>query len=392
MKDTYPFYKKSNGKSHTEISEIVKSMNQKEKDFFDNAIKKVYGTSNETRQVKIKTYVLQMMDILEKDLSKLSIKDIEDIKDFYRLVNKHKKRWSRNDIIKITKKFLKRNYKALWKRLEEDDEFLEITKGQSQKKCVNKERVNKQSLPTKEEIEILIKNCKTLRDILLMIMVVYSACRPHELVKIKFKDVEVDEKNQILKLSVYADKTQESRTIPLKEPYAHFIQWKEQYWFSDVSDDDYIFPKKENRYECLRPYYLTQFIYKLCDRCGIRKINAYMFRHRLLSQLQKKLKPALYEKFAGHKYQLGIDIYGHLDSSDLEEAMLEEVYTDKVLPKEEKDRLNLKIYDQGKEIGELKNNYQELKDEFKKQIGELWERETGDKIVDIEIEHEGGKK
>ena len=73
-----------------------------------------------------------------------------------------------------------------------------------------------------------------------------------------------------------------------------------------------------------------------------KHLYPYLWRHSVLTNMIKKLSPKVYEQFAGHSLETGMQIYAHLDTDDLKEELYSKIYQIKELtPRDNKKMLEL---------------------------------------------------
>lgn len=371
MKKSYPDYKEI---SIDDVFQRLPKKNQQTINEFISYCRKD-AAENTLRKYFIK--MVQIADIMEKPLTKLTLKDVLGFLSVLNTSNRGTD--SRNDTRKIIKRFIKFKHKG-------KKEFLDIDKEIRLKRKGSNEKISKKDLITKEELELLLRAAESLKYKAFLILLYESAARPEEVTKLKWGDI--DFKNNEVKLN--SSKTNESRTIPLQESIIHLKRYYQEYPFPNVKDDDFIFVGI-NREKHLKTQ-VNDYLQKLSVRVCKRNINPYLFRHTRLQEIRPKLSVEAYQKIAGHSIETALAHYGHLDHEDAKKEMLSKVYHIEELTKEEKSelqrlKLDLQVLSQGfvGVIDLLKDgtkNKEKLKnfDELKEQYISLFTRQEKHKI------------
>jgi len=290
-------------------------------------------TCSEKRIEKIKTIIRKAKDYSKKNLSELSKTDVAT---YLRNINNSKlTQWTKNDYKKIFKAFLKSQYKHEFPEWIEDLKIREGFKCVSQKKAFNREKINKNTLIKPEELEQLLRGAKSLKWKALLTLLYESAFRPCELVRLKWSDLTFKDSQNICSVRTVSPKTKETRELPVQDCIIHLKRWREEYQFPNRTEKDFVFPNPDIREKHISEAGLGTMIKRICKRAEIRALFPYMFRHSRIYFVQKRLGARIASKYAGHSLETS-EIYDHLDSDDVEEAMLEKVYTTKELTPEDK--------------------------------------------------------
>lgn len=316
-------------------------------------------TCSKTRVDKIKNILNKSREIIKKDLTKLKLTDITS---FLRYINNSDyKQWTKNDFKKIFKNFIKWYYKKEFLEWEENINFKDGFKCVSKKKAFNKEKINKNTLITSEELEKLLRATKSLKWKALMTLLYESAFRPCEIVNLKWSDLNFDDSRALCSIRTTSPKTKDTREVPVKDCIVHLKRWREEYEYPNRKQNDYVFPNPQERNKHLSEAGVGEMIKRICETAKIRHIYPYVFRHSRIYFIQKKLGSRIASKYAGHSLETS-EIYNHLDSDDVEEAMLEKVYVTEELSPEQERNLQKKIEEQNKKIELLHQSYERFQE------------------------------
>ena len=343
MKNTYPKYKT------VELMLIKSKLAKKDKDILNKFLIFCGGTAGEKKLRNIEVKMLQIRDVSNISYSDW---DLEKLREFLSVLN-------RSEISKATKNEIKKTFKRFLKEYYDDwsKKFKGLTdiKGEND---MNHERLNANTILASEELEKIIRKAESLRYKALITLMFESGGRPEEILKLKWKDINLDKKE--VKLSSSKNKT--VRINPIKESIIHLMRYKQEFPFPDVQSNDFLFPSSTERKKHLSVSYFGMRFRILARKAIGRDIFPYILRHTRATQLQKVLPPKIYEKFMDHSIETATR-YSHLDKDDVREVLLEKVYHVEELTEEEKEEIkNLK-----KELSKLKTDNIQIFKLLKKQ-------------------------
>jgi len=363
MKCSYPDY--------SSFKDVYKKQTLENRKIIDSFIEYCKISAGDSSIVKIYGKIVQICDIFNKNLNEIVL---EDLRKFLALLNNSgRKTETSNDIKKVLKRFLKWKFKDWNKRF---NGFEDI----KQKRKTTSEKLSKEDLLTPEEIEILMKNANELRYKVLIILLFETAARPEELLKLKWKDINLDEKE--VKLS--SSKTGEVRNVPINKSVARLFLYKQEYPFGVALAEDYLFPSPRNRKEHLTNQCVSDYLKHLGKNTINKRVFPYLFRHTRLNSIRKKLSPDVYQKFAGHSIEVALATYSHIDNQDVREEMFEKIYNIEELRPEERE-----------ELKQMRKELAELREDFDLHLNWIKNKQTPKEIDDavkllkrlIEVKH-----
>ncbi len=348
MKKEYPKYniklKNEEGETILLMDKIESKIPSKDKKLINNFLEycKINSKSETARKGRART-MIQIYDVFEKPLSIITLKNL---RDFLVVVNNSSLSPStQNDVKSLLKRFLRWHYKNWSKRF---DDFRDI----KMKDERNHEKINASTMLTEREIEILIRTTEKLRYKALIMLAFESAGRPEELLKLKWNDIDTENK----RVKLYSVKTKRARINELKESIIHLERYRQEFPFPNVSDSDFVFPTPRNRNKQMTGSAFSGYIKELGKRAGIRKpIWPYLLRHTRLSPLIQELSPKAYVKFAGHSLDTGMYYYGHLSESKLSAEIMEKVYSVKEPTLEQKNKYEKDIFELKEQMSGMRN-------------------------------------
>lgn len=329
MKQIYPEYRKEGITAEHIYSKLINS----EQKIINDFITLCAGSAGENKLKDIKATIVQFRDIIEKKFDDLTIDDLR--KYLAVLNNSDKTAYTTNGIKVHIKRFLK------WKFKDWNIRFDELKDIKLSSNPFNKKKINEDSLLTKEEVEKMIRACLSLRDKALLMVLIESGARPIEIRELKWLDVKF--KEPLTEIILYSKKNRESRKAFLKEATIHLKRWREEYSYPNRVEKDYVFPSPFNRNKPLTRGAVTFWFKSVAKRAGIqRNVFPYLARHTLATTLYKKIPGVLSAKAMGHNQDMS-QVYAHLSSDDLKEALLSQIYHIEEIPAEKKQELEQRI-------------------------------------------------
>ena len=287
------------------------------------------------RVEKYRRYLLIFHDVVDKPLDQITK---EDGIAFWGFVNQTTyQEHTRIDIRKVVRRFLKWHYRDL--------DMIEPLKVPASY-LVNNQRVNKSTLLTEQEIQLMLHRAERLRDKVLLVLLYETAARPQEVRELRWRDINWDEQE----VHLYSRKTKEDRDLPLNESIKHLRRWKAEWVYPDPQDEDYIFPSivgaRHDRTKPISVSYINRIIKSIAKKAGInRDVYTYLLRHTRLTEIRKRgVQGIEFNKFAGHKAgSKHENVYVHLDNEDMKRTILEKVYQVKELQATDREKYEARI-------------------------------------------------
>lgn len=316
---------------NSNLDEIENKFKKKDKEMIEEFLVFCGGSAGKTTLKKYRRLMIKICDTLEGDLDKI---DLNKLRKFLELLNHSDLlKPTKNEIKKVLKRFLKENYEDWSVRFKQ----LKDIKTESEAKG-NQEKINASTILSKQEIENLIRSTDSLKYRALLILFYESAGRPEEILKLQWRDLNL-ERGEV-KLS--SSKTKDLRINPIQESLIHLKRYKQEYPFSNVSPDDWVFPSPQDRTQKQSLPALGMYLKRLGKRVLGKDVFPYLIRHTRASELHKILPPKVYEKFMGHSLDVATR-YSHLDKDDVRDVMFRDVYSVKELDEEKKHELEKEV-------------------------------------------------
>jgi integrase len=330
MKTFYPIYR---GKK---VIDIRLCLQPKDEKFLDDFLNYCRITAGAKKIKNIERIMLQIYDVMGNSY----FFDLEKLRRFLALLNHSDKLIStQNDIKKILKRFIKWHYKD-WNKKFAELKDIKITDGR------NHDKVNPHTLLTDKELEILIRAAENLRFKAMLILMFESAGRPEEILKLRWRDVDLVKGSVKLQSSKNNGRV---RVNPIKDSIIHLKRYKQEYPFSNVRAGDLVFPSPRDRDKPISHQAVYNY-FKFLEKSIGKNLFPYLLRHTRLTPLHQKLSAKAYEKFADHSIDTAIRYYSHLSNDDVREEMFEKIFQIEEISEEDISK-----------IEDLKNEIRELK-------------------------------
>lgn len=316
-------------KNRTNMNQVFSHLSRENQALINGFLDYCAITATQTTLVKIKGKATMIADVLQKDLAKLTL---NDIRAFLRILNRSNWAMStKNDAKKVLKRFLKWKYEDWSSRFNQLHDIK--INGDDHRK------LSKSDLLTFDEMRIIISSVESLKYKTILLLLQETAARPEELLKLKWREVNLGKKE----VRLHSAKTDKTRHIPINESAAHLSRYKTECFSHTPRADDFVFPSPRDTGNPLNGSKLQNFLNRLERKLDFKKhLYPYLWRHSILTNMIKKLSPKVYEQYAGHSLETGMQIYAHLDTDDLRQELHSKIYQiEELTPKDNKKILQL---------------------------------------------------
>lgn len=327
MRDKYPEYKRG------ELDLFYSKLPKKDKEVLDNFILSCKTSVNENKAKDIRRCVLQLRHITNKTFDALSI---DELRHFLVLLNQSaRESWTKHDIKAHVKRFLKWHFKDWSERFNSLKELKNETVG------MNEEKINEQTLLTKEEIETVMKKENNIQLKTFFIALYESGMRPSELRRVKWENIKFNVDGELTEINVFMTKNKKHKTVYVKD--ATFYLKKLQ----NEAISDYVFYSRENKDLPIADNTATRWINELSRHLKNKHIYPYLLRHTRSQELytladKGKLGETVVQKFLGHSKSMR-HIYAKMSNATMKEAVTKTVYNFEELPIEKRHELEKEI-------------------------------------------------
>jgi len=294
---------------------------------------------------------------VRKSFDRITLKDLQRF--LSKLNQSDKSQSAKADINIYVRKFLKWKFKD-WSSKFNDFEDINTKRG------INEEKINSDTLLKKEEVEKIMRTEHRLFWKTFFITLYESGLRPIELKTLTWKQIELNHDGEISKIHVYATKTKKSRDVYVKQATYYLKKLKEEKQNSEIKTE-LVFPSPHNPNKTLNRGGISVWLRELSKKAIGREIFPYILRHTRASELylNANIPDSTAQKFMGHSKDMK-QVYTHLSSKDVKDAMSKTVYKTEELPPQKKHKLEQQVEEQQKRIEKMEQERKEDKRELKK--------------------------
>jgi site-specific recombinase XerD len=189
-----------------------------------------------------------------------------------------------------------------------------------------------EELLTNEELDMIIENCKSIRDKAFIAILAESGARIGEIASMKIKHISFESYGA--RLTLYG-KTG-SRRILVSRSAKILKEWIGMHPFNNVQDS-YLWPADDGRLICYNA--LRKVMKKAALKAGIQKrIYPHLFRYTRATQLANIMSDQVMKQYLGWDKNSNMhEIYIHMSGKESDEAILKEsgmLYTALPQPKQ----------------------------------------------------------
>ena len=328
----YPTFKRG------EVIKYFNKLPKTEQEIINDYVKYVSITSNsKNRLANAKRSLTQFRMLTEKELDKITLKDL---RDYLGLLNSSNKTQStRNEFKHTIKRFLRNHFKD-WSKRFNNLEDIKLRMG------MNEEKINSDTILNKEDVDKIMKAEKKLFWKAFFISLYESGLRPIELRTLTWNRIKFDVEDDLSEINIYATKTSKARSVYVKEATFFLKRLKEE------SDSDLVFPSTRDKTKPMGKEYPAMWLKRISLRVLGRQVYPYILRHSRATELYTNadIPDKTAQKFLGHSKSMG-DVYTHLSNKDVKEAMSKTIYKQReiITPQE-----NNKIKKLEKEMANMK--------------------------------------
>lgn len=312
------------------------------------------ATASEDKVKKIRRIFVQLFDVTEKDLNK---QNKDSVTHYLAVLNNSDRSIpTKNEIKSYLKKFLKWYYKDL--QLIED--LNPVLKRENFE--VNTKKINENNLITEQDVEKMLRFAQNYKEKAFIFLAFESGARPQEIINLKWKDIKF--KEGFADISFYSGKTKQSRVFPVQKAREHLHNWKQNYSYEDLKENDYVFPSRFTRSEPMTTAGFNKILRKLTKKAGLNKdFWSYLFRHTRATRLYQELPTPIVEQLLGHKDMYST--YAHISNEKARQELIDKIYKIDKLKPETLHKLEKEIEQLKKDNSFIKEGLSEAKLVFK---------------------------
>lgn len=288
--------------------------------------RKSRGLSSESKIKDVWSGIIRLRICAEKPLDKLSIKEIISLAS--RIRDSDYGDYSKNEAITNLKRFIK--YKNPMLNLED------IT---LVKKPIRMKKISASGLPTKEEVEKLIKHEPKMFWKAFILTQFEAGLRTKEVRLLRWSDIQFNEDGDISELNIFSTKTKEARASFVKEATFYLKKLREEQ-DNLGTRGEYIFRSKRDVNKPVSRAIVSMWMSRLSKRALGRNLNNYLLRHARGNHLYQLAKQGKISKdialtFMGHSKEMS-PVYTHDKKEEVKKMLKSQIYNIEETPEQKK--------------------------------------------------------
>lgn len=307
-------------------------------------------SAKELSCIEISRSIVQFFYVCNKPLKEI---DLETLREFlWKLQKSGRSINTCNKIKTHLKRFLRWYFKDYPTRF---NDLQDIKNFGSR---INEAKINSSTLLKKEDVEKIVKSEPRFFWKTFFIVLYETGCRPKEVRLMKWKDVSFNiDENGLSKINVFATKTSRARDVYVQNGTKMLLELRERQKNKD--ENALIFPAPRGENKPLDKGTVSNWIKERSESAIGRSINPYLLRHSRATELylNANIPDSIAQKFLGHSKDMK-DVYTHMSSEDVKQAVAKSIYNLDDMPPEKKHALELKVE-------ELQNAQKDLLEQLK---------------------------
>lgn len=345
----YPVFKRN------ELQNKYIRLPKEDKKLIDDFLSYVQITSKDrTRHENNKRTLTQFRFLTGKSLAETTL---TDLREWLALLNhSNRTNTSQNDVKYTMKRFLRWHFKDWSKRF---DELKDIKLHMG----INEEKINASIILNKEDVEKITKAEPKLFWKAFFITLYESGLRPNELRNLQWKDIKFNVDGDISEINIFATKTHKARSVFIKEATFYLKRLSEE----NKHNNPLCFPSIRDNNKPMDKSAPCIWLKRISKRVLGREVYPYILRHSRATELytNANLSDKIAQKVLGHSKSMA-DVYTHLSSKSVKEALGKTIYKLEELPPEKKHELEERIAFQEKQINKLKEDFSMFMEQLQK--------------------------
>lgn len=316
---------------------LFNSLPKQEKDILDRFKNYMLISASEERADEGQREVLRFREITNKPLNKINL---EDLRHFLLQLKKsdfgdHTK----NKIKGFVHRFLKWEFKDWSERFSEFEDMKLNSDAQ------NKKTIDSKTILSKEDIEKLLKEEKSLYWKTFLMVQYEGGLRTGECRSLKWNDITFED-DGFTSLNISCKKnrnaTAKKNIVVVSEATNFLKELREQQKKFNINTP-FVFPSHQDPNKPISKA-VNLWFNALCKKVLGRPANNYLLRHTRGTELQEKVRKGVLSKdnavsFMRHSEKMFDKVYSHMDKEDIKQLIKNQIYNKKALTKEERDEL-----------------------------------------------------
>ncbi|MFH2059403.1 MAG: tyrosine-type recombinase/integrase [Pseudomonadota bacterium] len=317
-------------------------------------------SANSVRAKKYKTNVLRFLLMAEKKADDINL---EDLREFLVILKKSDfSDYYKNDTKGYIQRFLKWHFKDWSERFDNFDDIKYNSDAQRKVPITDKD------IPTKEEVEMLVKEESFIYWKTFLISQYEGALRTLECRKMKWDDIDMEDP-EIYWLDVYSKKnknsTNKERIAPPLYQAVYFLNELKKWQEKNGIKSPYVFPSSRDPNKFISSSTVNKWFFRLTKKVLGRSLHNYLLRHGKGEELHKlvrenKLSEDNAVQMMGHSKKMFNKTYSHANKKEVKKILKKQVLDINYIAPEKKHQLEKDVEQQKVEILELREKIDDI--------------------------------
>jgi integrase len=317
-------------------------------------------SANSTRAQKYKTNALRFLSMAGKKLDDI---DLEDLRVFLVILKESDfSDYYKNDVKGFVQRFLKWHFKDWSERF---DNFEDIRLNSDAQRKVP---ITDKDIPTKKEVEKLVKAEPAIYWKAFLISQYEGALRTLECRKMKWDEIDMEDP-ELYWLDVFSKKNKNStykeRIAPPLYQSVYFLNELKKWQKENGIKSPYVFPSNRNPNKYISSSSVNKWFSRLSKKVLGRPLHNYILRHGKGEELHKlvrenKLSEDNAVQMMGHSKKMFNKTYSHANKQEVKRVLKKQVLDVDYIAPDKKHQLEKDIEQHSMKIIELEEKIEDM--------------------------------
>lgn len=359
-KELLEFDASYNATVHNPANKAFNKLRKPDRAVLDNFEQYCLISASPERAKKYKTNVLRFVVMSEKKIDDINL---EDLRDFLVVLKKSNfSDYYKNDAKGYIQRFLRWHFKDWSERFDNFDDIKYNSDAQ------RKKPITDEDIPTKEEVEMLVKAEPSLYWKTFLIDQYEAALRTIECRNMRWDKIDMEDP-EIYWLDIISKKnknsTDKERIAPPLYQSVYFLNELKKEQEKNNIKSPYVFPSRRDPNKCISSSSVNKWFSRLTKKVLGRTLHNYILRHAKGEELHKLVREGKLSKenainMMGHSEKMFDKTYSHANKGEVKKVLKKQVLNVDYIAPEKKHQLEKSVEQQGMEIRELKEKIEDM--------------------------------
>jgi len=350
-----------NATIHNPTIKAFNKLRNADRAILDNFERYCLISANSARAKKYKTNVLRFLLMVEKKVDDINLEDLRDF--LVVLKNSDFSDYYKNDIKGYIQRFLKWHFKDWSERF---DNFEDIKFNSDAQRKVP---ITDKDIPTKEEVELLVKEETFIYWKTFLISQYEGALRTLECRKMKWDDLDMEDP-ELYWLDVSSKKnknsTDKERIAPPLYQSVYFLNELKKWQKKNGIKSPYVFSSRRDPNKFISSSSVNKWFSRLTKKVLGRPLHNYLLRHGKGEELHKlvrenKLSEDNAVQMMGHSKKMFNKTYSHANKKEVKKILKKQVLDVDYIDPDKKHQLEKDVAQHRLEILKLKETIEDMR-------------------------------